>query len=126
MIVYLAGQEHDSNLLKLSVKDDAVGKAAIGEFSRVSSGMDNRDWSWFIQEDGELTYNGETIAVKRGDLVVTVYADLEKQGATRKVFIIPAQEWFEHNQEYYKIRDSRNTDLHLSGCSEINTINAQA
>lgn len=80
----------------------------LSNYDLIDHNNGNRDWQWFIQEDGELTYNGANYTVKRGDLVVMCYSDVAMTGNDRKLIVIPALEWYEHAIAYGKfIKEKR-------------------
>lgn len=57
--------KHSSSLIKVS--DDL--NSAIG----IKSSGINKDWGWFIEEDGTAIYEGVEYEVKKGDYVMTAY-----------------------------------------------------
>lgn len=44
----------------------------------------NIDWSWVIEEDGNLIFEGESYPVKKGDIVLLLYANYKEGKESRK------------------------------------------
>lgn len=45
----------------------------LREATSIKSCGINKDWGWFIEEDGIATYNGVDYEVKKGDYIMTMY-----------------------------------------------------
>ena len=80
----------------------------------------NIDWSWVIEEDGNLIFEGESYPVKKGDIVLLLYANYKEEKESRKnreIAILSNSKLYEvwlKNKQYEE--DMRKT--YAKGCDD--------
>lgn len=88
------------NSALLVVKDNDLNSV-----SSVRNYYLNINWTWVIEEDGILKFNGKEYDVKAGDIVLVLYASYNRGDDDRDVAIIKSEELynnFKRNLEYEK------------------------
>lgn len=93
------------NSALLVVKDNDLNSV-----SSVCNHYLNIDWTWVIEEDGVLKFNGKEYDVKAGDIVLVLYAYYKRSDDDREIAIIKSEELynnFKRNLEYEKNRNSK-------------------
>lgn len=76
------------------------------EITNIPYSNGNRDWQWFIEEDGVVEYTDVNSdckfskEVKKGDLVVLLYWPNDE----RRIVVVPAQDWYNMNKESDDLR----------------------
>lgn len=73
--------EHNRNMI-VSLDTDTLA------IDTIRNAYLNVDYSWIIEEDGELTYNGKVFDVKRGCRVYLLYSHPKFSGNDREIIIV--------------------------------------
>lgn len=80
----------------------------------------NIDWSWVIEEDGNLIFEGKSYPVKKGDIVLLLYANYKEEKKSRKnreIAILSNDKLYEvwlKNKQYEE--DMRKTCVKCDAC----------
>lgn len=63
----------------VTIQDNDVNTISTLEYTGT-----NIDWAWVIEEDGTLIFNDESYPVKKGDIVLLLYASYKRGNEPRK------------------------------------------
>lgn len=91
-----------------------LSSADYSDITLKDSNYLNIDYSWLIEEDGILTFEGQSFDVKAGDIVFALYASF-REDDKREIVIVNAPGIFDNHkkttehEESYRKKESTST-----------------